>query len=378
LRPALSKGGSKRLLRIAMIVPAHVEFPSAPYGDIAAAVTRVSDGLTAAGHHVALIDVHTAASIERVASIGDQTFPELLRDALPEVVHMLKVRRAVKRLATSSGVDIVHDHTFVGPLIADFCQTIGLPAVTTVHGRIDSDVADHFRAAGKEVSLVAVGDLQRQLVPDLNWVGQVHNAIDVADWPFQAAKDDYVLFLGRCSPGNVPHLAVRAAHEAGVRIVMAGECAGPVEKTYFRDRVFPFLDADDSLFGQPDAAARKRLLAGARCLLMPIESEDPSATAMTEALACGTPVVTLNRGSVNDVVVDGVTGILCNHPDDLADGIHRSRKVDPRACRRHVARNFNAQKVAASYVTIYQHVLNRANKNGNTYRAKPATASASA
>lgn len=304
-----------------------------------------------------LVDAPRRYRLTALSPLWGQAFPELPEQTVPEVVHVLTARCAIQRLAAGNGLDIVHDHTLAGPLNVAFCQTMGLPVVTTVHGCIDTGIADLYRMLGHQVNLVAVGDQQRQLLPDLDWVDLVPNAIDVADWPLQVEKEDYALFLGGFSPDNVPHMAVRAAHEAGVPIVVAGKCDGSTESACFRDRVLPMLNVDGSIFGRTDAASRMQLLARARCLLVPVDWEDPSATAMTEAMACGTPVVALNRGSVNEVVVDGVTGIICDHPDDLADAIRLSRQLDPLACRRHIAQNFNAETIAGRYVQIYRRIL---------------------
>src|SRR6185436_8334967 len=133
--------------------------------------------------------------------------------------------------------DIVHDHTFAGPLNAPAYRGLGITTVVTVHGPIDDDLYPYYRELGDEVGLIAISDRQRELAPDLNWVGRVHNALRVQDWPFRADKQDYALFLGRFAPYKGAHLAVRAAHEAGIPLVLAGKCDEPAEKAYFEQEV---------------------------------------------------------------------------------------------------------------------------------------------
>ena len=259
--------------------------------------------------------------------------PELLGKPFPEVVHALKVRRAVERLATTVGVDIVHDHTLAGPLNAVAYRELGIPMVVTAHGPVHGDLHDYYRDLGSDVNLVAISDRQRALAPDVNWVGRVHNAVRIDDWPFRADKEDYALFLGRFAPDKGPELALRAAHQADVPLVLAGKCTEPDEKAYFRETIRPLLGDGDYLLGQADAPAKRSLLGGARCLVFPVQWEEPFGMVMIEAMACGTPVVALRKGAVPEVVVDGVTGFICDDPRDLAtrSGRHRCSTRGPAA-----------------------------------------------
>ena len=140
---------------------------------------------------------------------------------------------------------------------------------------------------------MAVSEAQRQRAPDLNWVGTVHNGIDVDSFPYRADKDDYVLFLGRFHPQKAPHLAIEAARRAGVRIILAGKCTERIEHEYHARQLAPLLGPDAVEVGVADQAVKRRLLAGARCLIFPIRWEEPFGLVMVEAMACGTPVVAL-------------------------------------------------------------------------------------
>jgi glycosyltransferase involved in cell wall biosynthesis len=136
---------------------------------------------------------------------------------------------------------MIHEHTLAGPLNAEVYAAAGLPTVLTVHGPVDADMRRFYRMLGDEVALMAISDRQRQLAPQLNWVATVHNAVDVRAWPYQEARGDYVLFLGRFHPHKAPHLAVEAVHAAGLPLVLAGKCAEPVEKEYFAREIEPRL-----------------------------------------------------------------------------------------------------------------------------------------
>ena len=344
-------------LRVALVAPPYFDVPPRAYGGIEAVVADLADALVARGHDVTLLGAGQPGTAARFVPLWDRAVPELLGTPLPEVVHALKVGHAVERLAATDGVDVVHDHTMAGPLNAVAYQDRGIATVVTAHGPVHTDMHDYYRYIGADVDLVAISDRQRTLAPALNWVGRVHNALRVEDWPFRAEKEDYALFLGRFTPDKGPDLALRAAHQAGVPLVLAGKCTEPAEKAYFRETVQPLLGDRDSLYGQADAPAKRSLLAGARCLIFPVQWEEPFGMVMIEAMACGTPVVALRRGAVPEVVVDGVTGFICDDPSDLAELIGRATTIDPSACRRHVEANFGVEQLGLGYERIYRRAL---------------------
>ena len=343
-------------LRIVLVAPPYFDVPPIGYGGVEAVVADLADALVARGHQVTLLGAGRAGTAARFVPLWDRTLPDRLGQPYPEVMNALKVRRAVACIAAADGIDIVHDHTFAGPLNAPAYRGLGITTVVTVHGPIDDDLYPYYRELGDEVGLIAISDRQRELAPDLNWVGRVHNALRVQDWPFRADKQDYALFLGRFAPYKGAHLAVRAAHEAGIPLVLAGKCDEPAEKAYFEQQVRPLLTDRDHFFGPADALSKRKLLAGARCLLFPVLWEEPFGMVMIEAMACGTPVVALRGGAVPEVVIDGMTGLIHDRPAELPAAIERAASLDPAACRRHVAANFGVAQFGSGYEQIYQQL----------------------
>ncbi|WP_372477459.1 glycosyltransferase family 4 protein [Nocardia australiensis] len=343
--------------RIAMVVPPYFDVPPKAYGGVEAVVADLVDSLVTRGHHVTLLGAGEPGTKATFVPVWDRALPERLGDPFPEVVHALKTRRAIERIAATSGLDLVHDHTFAGPLNAPSYWGLGLPTVVTVHGPVEDDSYRYYHELGKEVALVAISDRQRALAPDLNWVGRVHNALHVEQWPFQPEKGDYALFLGRFNECKAPHLALEAAHAAGIPLVLAGKCSEPSEQAYFEKKVRPLLTERDHVFGLADAAAKRKLLAGARCLLFPIRWEEPFGMVMIESMVCGTPVVALRGGAVTEVIVDGVTGRICDDPAELPAAIAEMRDMDPAACRAHVEANFGASTLGQGYEQVYQQLL---------------------
>lgn len=346
-------------LHVVLAVPPYFDVPPKAYGGVEAVVAELADALVARGHRVTLLGAGEPRTSAEFVPLWERTIPERLGEPYPEVVHALLIRRAVERLLATDAVDIVHDHTFAGPLNAVSYSHWNVPTVVTVHGPVDDDLERYYRALRTDVHLVAISERQRTLTPDLNWAGMVHNALRVDDWPFQREKDDYALFLGRFHPHKAPHLALEAAHAAGIPLVLAGKCAEPAEKKYFEREIRPRLTDRDHVFGVADATAKRDLLASARCLLFPVRWEEPFGMVMIEAMACGTPVVALRGGAVPEVVVDKVTGLICDEPAQLTDGLHEVRAIDPAACRSHVAQHFNVDRLGLGYESVYRSVLAR-------------------
>lgn len=148
---------------------------------------------------------------------------------------------------------------------------------------------------------------------------------------------------------------------------MAGKCDEPSEKEYFDQCVRPLLTENDRVFGPADAPAKRELLARARCVLFPVQWEEPFGMVMIESMACGTPVVALRGGAVPEVIVDGVTGIICDDPAELPDAIGAAGSLEPAACRRHVAANLSVSRFGSGHEQIYRRMVDRRPTPNNAF-----------
>ncbi|MDI1463412.1 glycosyltransferase family 4 protein [Catellatospora sp. KI3] len=344
-------------LKIAMVAPPYFTIPPVGYGGIEAVVADLSDALTAAGHQVTLIAAGANGTRAGFRPVWDRTVPERLGEPGPEIIYAAEARRVVEALAAEGAVDVVHDHTFAGVLNAPAYARLGLPTVATMHGPADSELRGFYRALGDDVPLVAISRRQQALAPELSWIDTVHNGLDPAAWPYQARKGEYALFLGRFSPDKGAHTAVLAARAAGLPLILAGKCAEPAERKYFREQVEPLLGPNDQMIGPADGVRKRELFANARCLLFPIQWEEPFGMVMIESMICGTPVVALRAGAVPEVVSHGVSGLICDDPEQLPEALREVSALDPADCRRHVVHNFSAAHMAVGYARAYRRAL---------------------
>jgi glycosyltransferase involved in cell wall biosynthesis len=236
-----------------------------------------------------------------------------------------------------------------------------MPTVITAHGPVDGELGDYYRALGDRIRLVAISSSQQSKDPSLPWMGTVHNAIPVREYPYRPdKKEDFALFLGRMSPEKAPDLAIEVARRAGLPVVIAAKCNEKAEHLYAKEQVMPLLRKAGSSaewIGEADTATKKDLLARARCLLFPIQWDEPFGIVMVEAMACGTPVVALRRGSVPEVVVHGRTGYVCDTFDEMVQATGSIGAIDPAACRRHALAQFDVGRMVDAYELIYRRVL---------------------
>lgn len=344
--------GATRPLRVAMIAPPWFELPPEGYGGTETVVATLVDGLVERGHHVTVIGAgrHRTRAQEFVPVFDDPP-SHRLGSPVPEVLHAA----AAARIVADLDVDIVHDHCLAGPLTARGREQ---PTLVTTHGPVTGEAGRYLHLLGNAVDLVAISDAQRRLDPTLNWVGRVHNAIDVESFPYAASKDDFVLWLGRFSPDKGAPVAIDAARAAGRRIVLAGKLNEPEERSHFEQEVRPRLGRDVEFVGEADASLKRELLSRAACLVFPIQWEEPFGMVMIEAMACGTPVVACRRGSVPEVVAHGVSGLVVDDAPSLVDALRNGvHAIEPAACRDHVAARFDRGVMAAGYERVYAAVL---------------------
>jgi glycosyltransferase involved in cell wall biosynthesis len=349
-RPRTHLDGSGQRLRVAVVAPPWFAVPPSGYGGIEAMVAAEVDGLVRRGHEVCLIGSGARGTLaQRFEAVHVDPPSSRLGDAVTEVLHAAEAARIVADFAP----DVVHDHSLAGPLTA---RRHRAPMVLTVHGSVVGDNGRYLAALGTEVQLVAISEAQRRAAPRLNWVGRVHNAVDVGSFPVGSGGGGYLLFLGRFSPDKGAHLAIDAARAAGRPLVLAGKLNEPAERAFFDKMIRPRLGPDVTYVGQADAARKRELYRDASALLFPICWDEPFGLVMVEAMACGTPVIALRRGSVPEVIVDGTTGFVLDDPADLPAAVDAVDRLDRAACRLHVEQHFDVDTMVSGYERVLQRL----------------------
>lgn len=342
-----------RPLRIAMVVPPWLSVPPPGYGGLEQVVAGLVDALVRRGHAVTLFGAGEwhGTSAQAFVSTESQLQFARLGESLPELAHLARVRRLIDR----ADFDVIHDHTTIGPLVAG---RRSVPTVATVHGNPVGEYGSVLSDTDHGVGLVAISHTQRGLNPGLPWVGTVHNGVDLRDLPRKSAPaPGPVLWLARFSPDKGPDVAIRACRAAGLPLLLAGKCNEPAERRYYDEVVAPMLGDDVEVVRNADRESTLRMLLDARCLIMPIQWDEPFGMVMVEAMATGTPVVALARGAVPELVTTGVTGLVCEGPEELPAALRAVEWLDPADCVAHVEANFSTSRMALGYEAVYRHVV---------------------
>ena len=336
-----------------MIMPPWYEVPPAGYGGLERVCASLIDGLIARGHHVTLFGTGTQTGTRArfVSTNPELQYPRLL-ESMPELVHITQVNE----LLEAESFDIVHDHTTVGPVTAGRRKA---PSVVTVHGCPVGDLKAYMSQVDRSVALVAISHSQRRMAADLRWTATVHHGIEVDGQTKTEPSDGPVLWLGRFDPEKGPDLAIEACRKADLPLVLAGKANQQSEWRYLDEVIRPMLGSDVELVLNAGRDQTDELLLTARSLLMSIRWEEPFGMVMIEAMAKGTPVVAMRRGSVPEVVLHGRTGVICLDESELPDALHAADTLDPADCVNHVRTTFSVELMAHRYERVYRKLIDR-------------------
>jgi glycosyltransferase involved in cell wall biosynthesis len=348
-------GGAR--YHIAMLAPPWIRIPPPKYGGTEQVVSLLCDALVRLGHRVTLFAAPGSRSSATVYEVLPRSHPDQMGQSLYEADHVARVLDVVDEMAAQGDpFDVLHDHCgFTAVALAD---RIPIPLVHTLHGAFTPDTGAFYLEHSADAWLVAISEAQRRSAPPgVRIAGVVPNPIDVADWPFQPQKQDYLLWMGRFDETKGAHRAIAAAQKADLRLVLAGPVQAGQE-AYFEEEVQPHLDDDRVRYaGEVGGAEKQELFANARTVLMPIRWNEPFGMVMVEALACGTPVIAFPQGAASEIVQDGLNGYLVEDEESMAAAIARLDKIEPAACRDSVATRFSPDIVAERYVDIYRRAL---------------------
>ena len=339
-------------MRIAMVAPPWYAVPPKAYGGVEMLVAGLADGLVDRGHEVLLV----SAGAHGTRAAGIATRPVPADDRLGDEVTSLLHGSAAEEALDDFRPDVVHDHTLPGLLAA---RHRPCPTVATVHGPPCGEYGELLRAA-EGVHLVAISQAQRRLAPDLAWESLVPNGIPVHKYPFREDKEDYLFFLGRMHPDKGVIEAIEVAERSGSHLVIAARIHGQEEQRFFTELVRPRLSSRIEFIGEVGFADKTRLLSRCRALLFPLQWEEPYGLVVAEAQACGTPVLSLRRGAVPELVVDGRTGWLRDHHLELVDLVPRLDELSSQDCRSHAVESLDISRSIRGYERVFSWVVERA------------------
>lgn len=335
-----------------MLAPLRVAVPPINYGGTERVISNVTEALVKIGHDVTLY-----------ASGDSQTrarHVKVVPDALGFVAGQEWQAHHVAMLADfyrndARKFDIIHAHMDYFPLaFAEHCST---PTVTTLHGRLDFLEFQKVYGAFPNANFIAISQSQRDALPDLNWAGVVHHAVDVDNFTYYPDKGDYLAFVGRISPEKRPDRAIEIAKRTGIPLKIAAK-VDPADQEYFDTVIKPLLDHPlIDYLGMLDEQGKREIMGKSKAVLMPIDWPEPFGMVFIEALACGVPVLTCPCGAAPELLEDGVTGFIRDSVDGLVEAVGRLDEISRAGCREYAKQHFDTRRMARDYVKIFTQII---------------------
>jgi glycosyltransferase involved in cell wall biosynthesis len=338
-------------LRVGMLAPVAWRVPPLHYGPWERVVSILTEGLVARGVDVTLFATADSVTRARLVAVAPRGYAEdSSMDA--KVFECLHIAAAFEQ-ASADGFDILHNHFDFLPLT--YSRLVSTPVVTTVHGFSSERIVPVYRAYNSTSHLVAISDSDRRA--DLDYAATIHHGIPLNEFTFRHTPGEYLLFFGRIHPDKGAREAIEVARRTGRKLILAGIVQ---DSDYFRTAVEPFLDGQQIRYvGSVGAAQRDALLGGAAVLLHLIHFDEPFGLSVVEAMATGTPVIAFARGSMPELIEQGVSGFLVPPGDNDAavTAVGRIAELDRSQARTHVERHFSAERMVDDYLRLYRRLL---------------------
>jgi glycosyltransferase involved in cell wall biosynthesis len=344
--------GNNEYMNIAQVAPLYESVPPKGYGGTERVVSYLTEELVRQGHQVTLFasgdsvtHAHLVAPCQHALRLDQQ-----YRDHLAPHVVMLE-----HLFRDAAAFDIIHSH--LDYLSFPLASRHLTPTLTTLHGRLDLPELVSIYQTFPMMPVVSISQDQRTPLPWLNWQGTVYHGLPENLYAFQEGSGSYLAFLGRIAPEKRVDQAIAIAKQAGIPLKIAAK-VDQVDRAYFEASIQPLLqDPLVDYIGEIGDHEKNAFLGGAAALLFPINWPEPFGLVMIEALACGTPVIAYRRGSVPEVIEDGVTGYIVDSVEEAVQAVPRALALSRRRCRQVFDTRFSACRMAQDYLRIYQGLL---------------------
>jgi glycosyltransferase involved in cell wall biosynthesis len=351
-------------MRIAQVAPLVESVPPKLYGGTERVVAWLTDELVALGHDVTLF----ASGDSRTRANLVPAWPQALRLSRPPSDPSAASAALLAAIAErAEEFDVIHSH--LDWIHLPLFSRLSTPFVTTLHGRLDLPDVPLVARRFPDAPFVSISDDQRGPLPDVNWLETIYHGLPPDLLRLSDRCEPYLAFLGRISRDKGPDVAIRVAKTSGMRLRIAAKVPR-AESRYFNETIKPLLEGDGVEFvGEVNDRQKQAFLGNAAALLFPIDWPEPFGLVMIEAMACGTPVIAWSRGSVPEIVEDGLTGFLVNSEAEAVAALAQIHRLDRRRVRQRFEERFTAQRMAQEYVNSYRALTS--SPSPVTYRRYP-------
>lgn len=339
-------------MRIAQVAPLYERVPPKFYGGTERVVSYLTEELVNLGYEVILFASGDSQTKAKLIPISPNALRLDKNCKDPLIWHLYMLEEVFKR---AKFFDIIHFH--IEYLHLPLAVRYDIPFVTTLHGRLDLPEYVPFFKKFKSAPFVSISNSQRKPLPWLNWQATVYHGLPENLYKFYPQTGKYLAFLGRISPEKRPDRAIEIAEKFGMELKISAK-VDKADELYFKEVIKPMLKSPwVEYIGEIGEKEKNEFLGNAYALVFPIDWPEPFGLVMIEALACGTPVVAWECGSVPEIIEDGVTGFIVNSIDSAVSALEKVKDLDRKACRKSFERRFTAKRMAQEYLQVYQNIL---------------------
>ena len=334
-------------MHIAMLSPIAWRTPPRHYGPWESVVSLLTEGLVKRGHEVTLFATADSQTSGRLHAVCLRGYEED-RSLIPKVWECLHISELFEQ---ADAYDVIHNHFDFLPLTYTGLTTT--PVVTTIHGFSSPGILPVYKKYNNTVFYVSISNADRS--PDLDYIKTIHHGIDIGQFDFQSAPDDTLLFFGRIHNDKGARQAIEIAGACHRKLILAGIIQ---DQAYYDQYVAPHIDNVKVIYiGSVGPVERNRLLGQARALLHPIQFDEPFGLSVIESMACGTPVIAFDRGSMPELIENNKNGFLVKNLSEAVEAVEYIEGIDRAACRRHVERHFTVDRMVDNYIQAYEMIL---------------------
>jgi glycosyltransferase involved in cell wall biosynthesis len=339
-------------MHIAQVSPLFESVPPQSYGGTERVVSYLTEELVRQGHDVTLFASGDSVTRAELVPISGRSL-RLSKSCTDYLGYHILMLEAVARRADE--FDLIHYH--IDYLHYSLSRRLESVHVTTLHGRLDLPDLVPLYQEFAEMPVVSISDAQREPLAWINWVATVHHGIPHDLYSFHPDPGDYLAFVGRISPEKRVDRAIEIARRTGMPLKVAAK-VDPADRDYFDGQIKPLFD--DSLveyLGEIGDREKNDLLGGAHALLFPIDWPEPFGLVMIESMACGTPVIAYQHGSVPELIDEGVNGFIVSSVDEAVHAVNKVATLDRHVCRAAFETRFTVDRMARDYLAVYEHLL---------------------
>jgi len=334
-------------MKVAILSPVTWRTPPLKYGPWEQIASNIAEGLVEKGIDVTLFATGDSITKGKLSSVCEHPYAEnLFVD--PKVAECMHISHLMEQ---ADSFDIIHNHYDFLPLT--YSRLIKTPMVTTIHGFSSSKIIPVYKKYNNFTHYVSISNSDR--TPELDYIATVYNGININEFIFNREPEDYLLFFGRIHPEKGTYEAIEIAKKSKRKLIISGLIQ---DKDYFDQKVVPFINNDDIVYvGNSGPKDRLLLLSRACALLHPISFSEPFGLSVIEAMACGTPVIAFNLGSMPELILHEKTGFLVSDKEEAIEAVNNVQFINRIKCTEWVSSMFSRQKMTEDYYRVYSNIL---------------------